>query len=139
MRVWHRLIDRGTASTDKPGQGPESGMGPYRSRSRLRVMRPFVVNGTKIMGEKTQTGLLMPQPKKAEEEVATKKEGRGRRRTSTSITISINWQQNLQFFFLRRFAIFFGLHMQKEKSEGGAECEVRWGGREQRGGLGRGT
>lgn len=69
VRVWHRLIDRGTASTDKPGQGPESGMGtvpmlgpglgPYRSRSRLRVMRPFVVNGTKIMGEKTQTGLLM--------------------------------------------------------------------------------
>lgn len=67
MRVWHRLIDRGTASTDKPGQGPESGMGPgpgpgpgsYRSRSGLRVMRPFVVNGTKIMGEKTQTGLLM--------------------------------------------------------------------------------
>lgn len=68
MRVWHRLIDRGTASTDKPGQGPESGMGPYRSRSRLRVMLPFVVNGTKIMGEKTQTGLLMPQPKEEEEE-----------------------------------------------------------------------
>lgn len=125
MRVWHRLIDRGTASTDKPGQGPESGMGPYRSRSRLRVMLPFVVNGTKIMGEKTQTGLLMPQPKGEEQEEEEQHQHQHQHLYKLATKFPIF------FSFLRRFAIFFGPHMQKEKSEGGAECEEsRGGGRE---------
>lgn len=116
MRVWHRLIDRGTASTDKPGQGPESGMGPYRSRSRLRVMLPFVVNGTKIMGEKTQTGLLMPQPKEEEQEEEEQHQHQHLYKLATKFPIFF-------LFFLAPFCNF--LWASYAKREKRRRCRVR--------------